>query len=99
MAKGPSKKQNMAKAKILELEIKKRNGLLITIAAFVGMAAIIALKLYFQYQVGAEWASSTFASMGLFILALAAAGIAGWGTRNWRKAKDQIKLIQQKYKL
>lgn len=99
MAKGASKKQNKAKLKIAQLELKKRNGLFICAAAFIGMAVVIALKLYFQYQVGAEWASTQWASMGLFIAALAAAGVAGWGTRSWRKAKDEIKAIQEKYKV
>lgn len=99
MSKGPSKKQNKAQLKIAQLEIKKRNGLFITAAAFVGVAVIIALKLFFQYQLGAEWASSMFASYGLFLIAIVGAGFAGWGTRTWRKARDEIRMIQGKYKL
>lgn len=98
MARG-TKKQAKAQAKIMQLEIKKRNGLLVAVTAFVCMIVIIALKLFFQYQMNAEWADTAFASMGLFITAIVAAGVAGWGTRSWRKARDEIRLIQSKYKL
>ena len=99
MAKGPSKKQNKAQLKIAQLEIKKRNGLLVCVAAFVGVAVVIALKLFFQYQMGLEWANSQFASLGLFIIAVVGAGFAGWGTRSWRKARDEIRMLQDKYKI
>lgn len=98
MSKG-TKKQARAQAKIMQLEIKKRNGILIAVAAFVCMVVVIALKLFFQYQLNAEWANSTFASMGLFLGAIVAAGFAGWGTRSWRKARDEIREIETKYKL
>ncbi len=98
MAKGSNKK-NKALVKIAQLEAKKRKGILAAIGAFVGLALLIALKLFFQYQMAFEWAASGIASIALFILAIAAAGIAGWGTRMWRKARDEIRLIEQKYKL
>lgn len=98
MSKG-IKKKSQAQARILELQMKQRNGILIAVAAFVCVAAVIGLKLFFQYQLNAAWAGTEFASLGLFIIALIGAGFAGWGTRNWRKARDQIKIIERKYKL
>lgn len=97
MAKGSKKSQ--AQARIFQLENQKRKGLLVTAAAFAGVAAIIALKLFFQYQVEAAWANSDFASLALFLVAIVGAGVAGWGTRTWRKARDEIRAIEHKYKI
>lgn len=96
MSRGGKKRKN-AQIKIAQLEIKKRNGLMVAAAAFVGLAALIALKLTLEGQ-GVEWANSTFANMGLFVMAVVAAGVAGWGTRSWRKSRDEIRRLQGNFK-
>ena len=95
MAKRMSQKD--IRNRISELKIIKRSGLMRAVAAIVGMAVIIAVYLTFQAQ-GAEWANSTFGSMGLFILAIVAAGIAGLGTRRWKLAKNEMDELQKKLK-
>lgn len=92
-----SNKKRLLQEQIAELEIRKRNGLMRAVAAFVGLAVIIAVKLSLEGQ-GVEWASSTFANLGLFVLAVVAAGVAGMGTRAWRKSRDQIQTLKNKCK-
>ena len=89
--------QKAIRNRIAELKIIKRSGMMRAVAAFVGMAALIAVFLTFRYQ-GAEWADSVFGSMVLFVLALVAAGIAGIGTRTWKRAKDEMEDLQRKLK-
>lgn len=96
MSRGGNKKKN-AQVKIAQLEIKKRNGLIVAVAVFVALAVVIALKLSFEAQ-GAAWAQSPIASLGLFILAIVAAGVAGWGTRTWKRSRDEIRTLQGKFK-
>ena len=95
MAKRMSQKE--IRNRIAELKIIKRSGLLRAVAAFIGMAAIIAVYLTFQIQ-GAEWANSAFGSMAIFILAVVAAAIAGMGTRRWKLAKNEMDALQKKLK-
>ena len=95
MAKRMSQKE--IKNRISELRIIKRSGMMRAVAAFVGMVAIIAVYVSFQAQ-GAEWTTSTFASMGIFMLAVVAAAIAGMGTRRWKRAKDEIEALEKKLK-
>lgn len=95
MAKRMSQKQ--IRNRITELKIIKRNGMMRAVAAFVGMAVLIAVYVTFQAQ-GAEWTRTSFASLGLFMLAIVAAAIAGMGTRRWRKAKDEIASLESKLK-
>lgn len=92
MSRRISKKK--AQAKIAQLEIKKRNGLMRCIAAIVCMVVLIAVKLSFTYA-GAEWANSMVANGALFILALVAAGFAGIGSRDWTRARKEIEGLQQ----
>lgn len=96
MGRGGNKKKN-AQIRVAHLQIKKRNGLLVAVAAIVGMAVIIALKLTLQGQ-GIEWLNSTFGNMGIFIIAIVCAGIAGWGTRTWSRARKEIATIQSRSK-
>ena len=63
MSRGSNKKKN-AQMKIAQLEIKKRNGLIVAVAVFVALAVVIALKLSFEAQ-GAPWATTPVASLGL----------------------------------
>lgn len=94
MSRGGNKKKQIQN-RISELEIRKRNGMMRAIVAFVGLAVCIAVKLHFEYQ-GAEWANSMYASLALFILALVAAGVAGMGTRAWKKCRDEIRALEAK---
>ena len=96
MGRGGNKKRN-AQVRIAHLQIKKRNGILVAVAAFVGLAVVIALKLTLQGQ-GFEWLNSTFGNMGIFILAIVCAGIAGWGTRTWNRARKEIAIIESRSK-
>ena len=92
-----SKKRAKLQQQIEELEIKKRNGLMRAIAAFVGLFVLIAIKTYFV-SAGFEWANSTFANMGIFMLAIVAAGVAGMGTRAWKRSKDKITDLRSRVK-
>ena len=96
MSRGGAKKKN-AQVRIAHLEIKKRNGIIVAVAAFVGLAVVIALKLTFQYQ-GVEWLNAPAANLSLFILAVICAGIAGWGTRAWRRARNEIQILERRTK-
>lgn len=89
-----NKKKKRLENEIAQLEIKKRNGLMRGIAAFVGMFVLIALKTGFTVT-GYEWANTQFANMGIFILALVAAGIAGLGMRDWQRSKQAIQAKEQ----
>lgn len=95
MGRGGNKKKN-AQIRVANLQIKKRNGILVAVAAFVGLAVVIALKLMLQGSM--EWLNSTFANMGMFILAIVCAGIAGWGTRTWNRARKEIAIIESRSK-
>lgn len=96
MSRGGNKRKN-AQARIATLQAKKRYGLLVAAAAFIGLAACISIKIMLQ-SYGFEWANSTFANMGIFILAIVAAGVAGWGTRSWTKARNEIRVIESRSK-
>ena len=89
--------QKEIRNRIAELRIIKRSGIMRAVAAFIGMAVIIAVYLTFQYQ-GAEWANSTVGSMILFVLAILAAGVAGLGTRRWKLARNEMEELQKKLK-
>ena len=95
MAKRMSQRE--IRNRIAELKIIQRSGMMRAVAAFVGMAAIIAIYLAFQFQ-GAEWANSMFGSMALFILAIIAAGIAGLGTRRWKLARKEMEELKKRLK-
>lgn len=78
-----------------ELELAKRNGMMRCIAAIICFTVLIIVKLSLVYS-GVEWANSMAANAAIFILALVAAGFAGIGTRDWRRAKDELEGIRQK---
>lgn len=94
MGRGNNKKKAI-QAQIYQLQQQKKAGMARAVAAFVGLAALISLKLALQGQ-GFEWANSTFANMLLFVLAIVAAGVAGMGTRAWQKARTQISQLEKK---
>ncbi len=93
-----SKKSKGRQAKrIQELEVKKRSGMLQAVAAFVIMVVLIFIKTTFS-AMGAEWADAFATNAVIFILALVAAGFAGYGTRRWNRARkelDQLKAIRK----
>ena len=92
-----SKKERRAREEIAQLEIKKRNGMMRAVAAFAGLAVLIAIKVNLAYQ-GVEWANTMIANGAIFILAVVAAAIAGMGTRTWNRARMQIQALQIKLK-
>lgn len=95
MAKRMSQKD--IKRQINELNIVKRSAMMRAVAAIVGMAALIAVFLTLQAQ-GFEFANSQFGNLFLFILAVVASGIAGMGTRKWKRAKDKITYLEKNLK-
>ncbi len=92
-----SKSQKKIQQEIAHLEAQKKIGMLRAVAAFLGLFILIALKTTFQMQ-GQEWANSMIVNMGLFILALVAAGVAGLGTRKWTLARKEIAQLEKKLK-
>lgn len=93
---GSGKKRRLQE-EIVQLEIKKRNGMMRAAAAFVGMAVLIAIKVGFSLQ-GAQWANTEIANLVIFLLAIVAAGIAGIGTRDWSRARNELRAKQAKLK-
>lgn len=94
MSRG-AKKQKQIQAEIAELELKKRNGLMRCIAAIVIFIVLIIVKVTLVNQ-NVEWASSDFANIAIFVLALVFAGICGMGSRAWVNAKRQIEALQER---
>lgn len=92
-----SNKQKKIRQEIAHLESQKKIGLLRAIASFLGLFILIALKTTFQMQ-GQEWANSMYVNLGLFILALVAAGVAGLGTRKWSLARKEISRLEKMLK-
>lgn len=90
-------KNQKLRNEIAELEIKKRNGLMRAVAAFVGMFVLILGKLLLA-DAGVEWVNEQWVNMALFVLALVAAGICGIGARDWKRAKDAINAAYSKLK-
>ncbi|WP_165061469.1 MULTISPECIES: hypothetical protein [unclassified Adlercreutzia] len=90
-----SKNKAKIKQQIYELKLKKRNGFMRCIAAIVGFAVLIVIKISLSSN-GVEWASTTVANAIFFIMALVAAGFAGLGSRDWRHARDEILALNQK---
>lgn len=87
------KKGKNAAQQIAELEVKQRSGFIRMIAAIAGCVVVIVAKLNLT-AAGVEWANSTFANAGIFILALVLAGVAGYGSRSWYQAKSRIRQLQ-----
>ena len=92
------KKGKNAQQQIAELRVKRRAGLIKVIAAIAGLTALIIVKQNLM-MAGVEWASSEPANLGIFLAAVVAAGFAGYGSRDWRRAgqkKDQLQGSQGK---
>ncbi len=95
MGRGGKKKN--AQAQIAELEIEKRNGMMRAIVAFVGLAVLIACKLALA-GAGVAWVQTNVANIGIFVIALVAAGVAGLGARDWMRARERIAQLRSKTK-
>ncbi len=94
MARMSNKKAKLQQ-QIAELDLKRRNGMMRCIAAIVGFAVLIVLKLSLSSN-GAAWVDTTVANGIFFVMALVAAGIAGIGSRDWRRARMEIAALSQK---
>lgn len=89
--------QKKIKNRILELQILKRNGIMRTVAAFSVMTVLIIIFLTLKSQ-GNPVAESQYGSLTIFLLAVVAAGFAGSGTRQWKRASDELKNLQNNLK-
>lgn len=87
-------KKNKSAQRIAELEVKGRSGLIRMVAAIAGFAALIAVKVNLT-TAGFEWANSQAVNAAFFILALVFAGVAGYGSRAWYRARNEIRALQQ----
>lgn len=94
MARGGNKKAKLQQ-QIAQLDLKRRNGMMRCIAAIVGFAVLIVLKLSLSSS-GAAWADTEVANGVFFVMALVAAGIAGIGSRDWKRARDEIAALSQR---
>lgn len=94
MARSSTKKAKLQQ-QLGELELKRRNGFMRCIAAIVGFAVLIVLKLTLSSS-GAAWVDTTVANAVFFAMALVAAGIAGIGSRDWKRAKTEMEALQQR---
>lgn len=90
-----SKQKAKRQQRIQQLEVKKRSGLMQVIAALVIMVVLIVIKTTFT-TMGAAWANTQVANMGIFIAALVAAGFAGYGSRKWNRARKELDALNHK---
>ena len=95
MAKGwNAKGQKSAQTKIVELEIRKRNGLLRAIASIVGFILIAALYTMGMYSWEAIEGSMIIRG-AIYMAAMVLACTCGYGARAWYRADKEIKAIEQ----
>ena len=90
-----AKKQARIEQQIAELDLARHNGLMRCIASIVCFTVLIIVKLSLT-TAGVEWANTVWANGALFVLALVAAGFAGIGSRDWRRAKTEMEGLEQK---
>lgn len=90
---GKNKYNAKREARIQQLQVKKRAGLLQAVAALVIMVVLIFIKTTFT-SMGAPWANTQIANMGIFICALVAAGFAGYGSRKWNLARKELDSLE-----
>lgn len=84
-------------ARIQALEVKKRSGFVQVVAALVVMVVLIIIKTTFT-AMGAAWANTQVANMGIFLCAIVAAGFAGYGSRKWNRARKELASLNSKRK-
>ena len=83
------KKGKSAQQQIAELQLKRRSGLIKVIAAVAGLTVLIIVKQNLT-AAGVAWASGEVGSYAIF----AAAGFAGYGSRDWYQAGQKIEQLQ-----
>lgn len=89
------KRRNLER--IAELELKKRNGLMRVVAAIVAFVVITAVKEICVAQ-GVEMASHMVVNAMFYLTALVLAGVAGFGSRDYARANNEIKALREKIK-
>lgn len=90
-----SKKKGKNRAqRISALEVKQRSGFIQMMGAIGACVVIIVAKLNLT-AIGAEWANSMVVNAVIFISALVLAGVAGYGSRNWYRARKELRALQQ----
>lgn len=87
------KKGKNAEQQIAQLRVKRRAGLIKVLASIAGLTVLIMVKQTLVAN-GVAWASSEVANIGIFIAAVVAAGFAGYGSRDWRRAGQRIDQLQ-----
>lgn len=92
--KKSSKKQRVLE-EIAELEVKKRNGLMRVLGAIIAFVVITAVKESLVAQ-GVAIASDMFVNALFYITALVLAGVAGFGSRDYMRASNQLRATREK---
>lgn len=94
MGRGSNKKKRI-EADIERAQARGRRGLaraLAAVAAFV-VIALVRQTLLFQ---GVEAASTPVASVMVFVTALVLAGVAGYGARDFARARDEVRRLRER---
>lgn len=92
-----AKRQERNKQLIAEYEIKKRNGIMRVIVAIVAFVVVTAIKQIAITQ-GVELASDMWVNMVFYVFVLVLAGVAGFGARDYARAKEQLDYLKSKEK-
>ncbi len=94
MGRSSTKKKRLLERKA-ELDVKRRNGLVRVIAAIVIFVVAASIKTAAATS-GAAWATNAMVNMGFFMGVLVLAGVAGYGSRDYRRASNEIRAIEEK---
>lgn len=94
MGRGVQKKKRIAH-EIEALKIKRRNGMMRLIAAIVAFVVVTAVKEALVYQ-GFQLASDIIVNGLFFMFVVVMAGVAGWGSRDYMRANNEIRALEQK---
>ena len=90
---GRYNKKKRMESELAEQEAKRRSGLIRLIGSIA--AFIIVARQFFAME-GAEWIESPFVSFGIFAFAVVMAGVAGYGARDYVRARDRINAIYRR---
>ncbi|NGM16429.1 hypothetical protein GMI70_00115 [Eggerthellaceae bacterium zg-893] len=94
MGHSSTKKKRLLEQKA-ELKSKRRSGLIRVIAPIAGFVVAAAIKTAGEAS-GATWATSSFVNAAFFVGAIVLAGVAGYGSRDYRRATLEIREIEDK---
>ncbi len=94
MGHSSTKKKRLLERKA-ELKSKRRRGFVCVIAPIVGFVVAASIKTAGEAS-GAAWATSSFVNAAFFVGAVVLAGVAGYGSRNYRRATLEIRDIDNK---